>query len=681
MKLTRGLASLAMAALAAALALPLAGCSTHLAGTNDAALEYRVDPDPATGRAVGAPLAAAGVKARLSAAQSIADVEATESGAVRVVIDADAAGAVDSLVRWRGGLDAYLVDDRVALDPPDPTGLERARASRADGTEERWWQGTSEAVARAVRDAKLDADHLAFAERLPGGLWRTRVVATPPAVTLGLGEAELLSIDGALHGRALALTFAAGATAPLSAARPARPGGRVAFVRGHTLLCTTSIDEALATPLQLPFGDDIASYTRAYHARLLLGSPLLPPMHRTSAAALPPRWGLAAACALLPCVLSLAWLVFVRRFDRARPEPIWLVLATFGLGALSVVPAGLAEYAFAATTPWLDPSLVTMGGQLRALPLSVAVATVVVGFSEEGAKLLSVWALAWRRREFDEPVDGLVYSSAAALGFAALENVKYFAFGRMSGAVIALRGFVTVPAHMLFSALWGYALGQTLVSRRSRVFELSLAAALAHGLFDALLSTDGLQLAATALVLGLAVAYVTMLQRSLRHGAVPRTERDDDAAPPTEPVPPSLLHRVSFRVGSALAFYGCAAGMVAGAFALTVLGTAYEILHHRVGPVFVGGATTLLALFGAAAYGASETLPLDAVVDARGVTFAGARTAWRALRGVELVVRGRRAFVVVRSTEGETRIGPATEGHAQAIVAAVRGGVRDPGMP
>ena len=57
--------------------LGLSGCSPHLAGTHDVALEYVVDPEPTAGRILAAAVAAAGSKARLSAAQIAADVGAT----------------------------------------------------------------------------------------------------------------------------------------------------------------------------------------------------------------------------------------------------------------------------------------------------------------------------------------------------------------------------------------------------------------------------------------------------------------------------------------------------------------------------------------------------------------------------------------------------------------------------
>jgi RsiW-degrading membrane proteinase PrsW (M82 family) len=607
--------------LALALALvALTGCAPRLAGTNDAALEYEAGADSETGRALDPALAAARVQARLSAAQISADVD-VDGPRVRVVVDADAAANVDALLLWRGGL----------------------------------------TVSRADAPAPDDATTSSPGARAPG---------SPEARPLA--ELPIASIETALYGRALALTFPPEAREPLAAERASKPEQRVILSLGKTPLANLVVADVLATPLIVPFGDDVTAFARAAHAKMLLASPPLPPLHRTSIARLPPDTGLAAACALLPFALSFGWLAFVRRFDRARPEPVWLVVATFALGGLSVVPAGLAEMAFAASTPWLDPSVMTLGGQAWALPIAIAVFTLVVGVSEEGSKFLGAWSLARHRREFDEPIDGIIYGSAAALGFAAVENVKYFALGRMSGVVIAVRAFVTVPSHMFFGAIWGYALGRQLVSRRVSVLGFFALAAVAHGAFDALLSTDGMQLASTLLVLGLAFAFVAMLRSALRFGVVRPRVSPSGGGPMTEQLPAGELPRSYFRVGSPGAFYACTAGLMICAFAITALGGAYELLHHRVGVVFVSLATAMLGLFGLAAYGASETIPLDVAIDAQGVTLGGGRTPWRELVSARVEVTGRRARVVLHTSERVVSLGPATPETANAIAAAIR---------
>ena len=95
-------------------------------------------------------------------------------------------------------------------------------------------------------------------------------------------------------------------------------------------------------------------------------------------------------------------------------------------------------------------------------------------------------------------------------------------------------------------------------------------------------------------------------------------------------------------------------------------------MHHRIGAVFVSLATALLAAFGLAAYGTSETIPLDVAIDAQGVTFGGARTPWRDVVSMSVQRVGARAGVVLHTTGGVVRLGPASVGTAHAIVAAIR---------
>jgi RsiW-degrading membrane proteinase PrsW (M82 family) len=639
----------ALAITCAVLACAATGCTPHLAGTNDAALEYAAKPEPAGSPSLDLRTLSRRIKARLIADGVAADVERIQPnaatgapGRVRVVVDADVVDPVNALLLWPGDVTIY----------------------RAKGP------------AAAIDGAGGEADGVLLAEPLAAGSSQPLVVPLPALAGRDAAPPALASVDRARGGRALALTLEPGARSALASLEKEDPRSDVVISRDRTVLATLGVAEALASPVVVETDGDpgIAAYSRAAKARRLLDSPRLPPMTLLAAARMPVRVALATACAVLPFVLSFAWLLFLRRFDRARPEPMWLVALTFGLGALSVIPAVAFEIGLSRASPWLDPAVVTLGGQWRALPLTLAVFTLTIGAVEEGAKWLAAWSFAAHRREFDEPVDGIIYGSAASLGFAAAENVKYFAIGRMSGAVIAARTFMTVPAHMFFGAIWGFAMGRHLLARNEgpgpwlRFFAL---AALAHGAFDAMLATDGLQLLATPIVLALAIVFVWLLRRALRHGTV--TEAGEAL--------PSALSSY-YRVGSSRAFYGCAAGMVVSAFAVTVLGSYYELLHHRVGALFVVSASMLLALFGVASYGASETIPLDVVVDDRGVTFAGVRTPWSAIASVRLAPHkgasrtGKTAFVEMQTDARSVRLGPAPATRAAALEAAIAERVR-----
>jgi RsiW-degrading membrane proteinase PrsW (M82 family) len=395
-------------------------------------------------------------------------------------------------------------------------------------------------------------------------------------------------------------------------------------------------------------GDTIYAFARAHSAKLLLSSGTLPAMARTAQRDVPPSWPIATACIVVPMILSFAWLWFVRRFDRAFPEPWWLVLATFGLGGLSVVVAGFLEYALMTASPYLNPSLMTLGGQASAFPVALACFTVVVGLSEEGAKFLGAWTLAAHRREFDEPVDGIVYGAASALGFAAVENIKYFAFGRLSTALILARTFTSIPAHMFFGAIWGYALGKKLVSRKTSVIVFLAWAALMHGAFDTFLSIDGMGLLAMILLLVLGAIFVLLLRRALRHGAI---------GPGKGEAPPSMA-RAFFAVGRPGVFALAAIGMLVFSAALFGYGAGHQVMHQKVTYPFLAISSSLVGLVGFCAYGLAATMPLDVAVDDEGVTFAGRAAPWKTILGASFVPMGKHALVRLDTPDGAMTLGP-----------------------
>lgn len=198
--------------------------------------------------------------------------------------------------------------------------------------------------------------------------------------------------------------------------------------------------------------------------------------------------GLAAL--IVPILPGLIWLWIFYKTDRYEPEPKRLVLLTFALGVLSIVPAFLGErlgnhlYPFLAQ---LDAAAASTSGGLSPWPLAIG-CFLVIGPCEELAKFAAVRFFIYRNREFDEPLDGIIYAAAAALGFASLENVFYvvdFSHGlAIRWGMLGVRSFLALPGHVIFASMWGYALGRARFDPTYRVWPRVLLAAGLHGLYD-----------------------------------------------------------------------------------------------------------------------------------------------------------------------------------------------------
>jgi RsiW-degrading membrane proteinase PrsW (M82 family) len=649
---------------AAVAVLGSSGCDGHLVGTRDVELEYRAAGLTNETAPHGARDLEGLIRERINAADLSADVRADGAGHVRVTADEGAVEEIDELILWPGGLALYVVDPEFSLDPRRTEGASTSSALTpetdvsASGSPVRYFVGPPLAVSRAARATPPSEGHRLVSDASASPLARTRVVFDPPLADLRAGIASAEA-----RGPLLELTLTESGRAAVARASATRGGRDVAFVRDAAVLAIGPIEPA-GDKMTISFGSTPRAYTRAENAARLLRTPRLPRLVRTAATHRPPSYALGFAEIALPMLMSLAWLAFVRRFDRARPEPLWLVLLTFALGGAAVVPASFVEWRLADASPYTNPQLMTFGGQLSALPVAIVVFALTVGLVEEGAKFLAAWAVARQRREFDEPVDGIVYAAAAALGFAALESVRYFAAGRVAGTVVVTRAFMSAPAHFLFSALWGYALGKKLVDRKSRVWPFFLLSVLAHGTFDACLSFPATAHFAPLLNFGLASAFVVMLRRALRYGPVV----------PNRPAAPRAAPEV-FPVGSRMLFAVFVLGLHASAALVFFLGVYIEQSHDRVGPPFVLASTMLLAIVGMTAYGVSASLPLDVVLDEAGVTFGGAFVAWEDVAKVERQRgpgAGRDGHSIVLTGRGaRLTLGPSNAPAMEAILAAV----------
>jgi RsiW-degrading membrane proteinase PrsW (M82 family) len=219
------------------------------------------------------------------------------------------------------------------------------------------------------------------------------------------------------------------------------------------------------------------------------------------------EWARWIGPSLVPALLVLA-VVFLG--DRRR-EPLPLVLLVFALGGLG---KGVTYYAEMRASAWtgLDTSS-HMAGNTGSLVFLFGFAAPM----REASKVAAMWP-AFRSKHFDEPVDGLVYATSAALGFACIENALTLR-GNPIGWIWVARTAVALPAHVFFACMWGYALGRVKrIKRPGPLFPATwLLATAAHGLYSHLVYGRGSGALVGTLPLLLAMAMVTFFAvRDLR---------------------------------------------------------------------------------------------------------------------------------------------------------------------
>lgn len=151
----------------------------------------------------------------------------------------------------------------------------------------------------------------------------------------------------------------------------------------------------------------------------------------------------------IPAVLAM-W--FVDRVDRKRPEPPRLRRLVALVGMLSVIPALLLELGLAATLgEVLEPEFTYQGATFKSFFVAAGV--------EELCKIGVIYWIVWRRPEFDERLDGIVYGARAGLGFALVENVMYLMLVASSLEdqlqMWVLRAVLSVPGHAMWTAMIG----------------------------------------------------------------------------------------------------------------------------------------------------------------------------------------------------------------------------------
>jgi RsiW-degrading membrane proteinase PrsW (M82 family) len=185
---------------------------------------------------------------------------------------------------------------------------------------------------------------------------------------------------------------------------------------------------------------------------------------------------------ILPVVLPvLFWAWYHYYKDRHLPEPLGHLFLAFLLGAGAFWLGKLMYVALGIFDLRLDAYLLAETNRGALLLYAV----LAIGPIEELAKVVPFLLVIRRFPEFNEPIDGIIYASFIALGFAAVENIFYLQF-LTSGEAIA-RGFAGPLVHIAFASVWGYYVGCACQERRRLWPTVMLAlggAAALHGIYD-----------------------------------------------------------------------------------------------------------------------------------------------------------------------------------------------------
>lgn len=209
---------------------------------------------------------------------------------------------------------------------------------------------------------------------------------------------------------------------------------------------------------------------------------------------------------LLP---SLVWLSLFLTKD-TEPEPKYLIIKVFFLGIIIAPIVVLME------------SGISIISNLNFLPKAVTF-FLLAAFVEEYMKYWVVRHSVLTKPDFDQPQDAIIYMIAAALGFAAMENMLVIKGIYPDGlastlGVISLRFTGATLLHALASGIVGYFLGLAWFfyhfKRYIIVFGLILATGL-HFTFNSLIFTDpGPALPInTILLLGMLVSVLVLFDR------------------------------------------------------------------------------------------------------------------------------------------------------------------------
>ncbi|MES2773231.1 MAG: PrsW family glutamic-type intramembrane protease [Bacteroidota bacterium] len=191
-------------------------------------------------------------------------------------------------------------------------------------------------------------------------------------------------------------------------------------------------------------------------------------------------WPSLLAIALAPGVAIILYIYWRDRHDR---EPLRHLFICFILGIASAVMAVLIDKGLAPIQTEM-----TVPGSIGDKLFTAFIMAAVV---EELCKFFMCRVYAYPKKDFNEPLDGIVYMVMVAMGFATIENVLYvFANPETGMQVGVLRMFLAVPGHACWGVIVGYFMGLAKFKPKNKFLYICIGlfcGILLHGTYDAAL--------------------------------------------------------------------------------------------------------------------------------------------------------------------------------------------------
>lgn len=183
--------------------------------------------------------------------------------------------------------------------------------------------------------------------------------------------------------------------------------------------------------------------------------------------------------AMLPISFFIVWIYLKDKYEK---EPLLKLIKYFLLGILVSILAIFLEFYF---------SKLNMFSGVTDLLYK---AFFIAAFIEEGLKSIILIPILLKDKDFNEKLDGIIYSIFLSLGFAMVENIIYLLRERLdlSLELGITRGLISIPSHIMFAITMGYYISKYKFSKDDKksvkyLIYAVIIPVLLHGVFDFIL--------------------------------------------------------------------------------------------------------------------------------------------------------------------------------------------------